>query len=74
MPESIQGEYPGIEANKISDSKWKILIPLNGREAFWSSYGQLFEIPQGRQLPAWEVQYDHKILHHYTSVQKSAKK
>jgi len=25
--DSIQGEYPGIEANKISDSKWKILIP-----------------------------------------------
>ena len=45
--ESIQVEYPGIKVDKISDSKWKILIPevlKIGHEAHFGQVTDNFEI------------------------------
>ena len=69
--ESIQGEYPGIEANKISDSKWKILIPevlKIGHEAHFSQVTDNFlKYYKDGQLPAWEV--PNMITKYYITTQ-----
>ena len=69
--ESIQGEYPGIEANKISDSKWKILIPEVLKIGHEAHFGQVtdnyLKYFKDGQLPAWEV--PNMITKYYTTTQ-----
>ena len=69
--ESIQGEYPGIEANKISDSKWKILIPEVLKIGHEAHFGQVtdnfLKYYKDGQLPAWEV--PNMITKYYTTTQ-----
>ena len=69
--DSIQGEYPGIEANKISDSKWKILIPEVLKIGHEAHFGQVtdnfLKYYKDGQLPAWEV--PNMITKYYTTTQ-----
>ena len=69
--DSIQGEYPGIEANKISDSKWKILIPEVLKIGHEAHFGQVtdnyLKYFKDGQLPAWEV--PNMITKYYTTTQ-----
>ena len=69
--ESIQGEYPGIEANKISDSKWKILIPEVLKIGHEAHFGQVtdnfLKYYKDGQLPVWEV--PNMITKYYTTTQ-----
>ena len=69
--ETIQGEYPGIEANKISDSKWKILIPEALKIGHEAHFGQVtdnfLKYYKDGQLPAWEV--PNMITKYYTTTQ-----
>ena len=69
--ESIQGEYPGIEVDKISDSKWKILIPevlKIGHEAHFSQVTDNFlKYYKDGKLPEWEV--PNMITKYYTTTQ-----
>jgi len=69
--ESIQVEYPGIEANKISDSKWKILIPEILKIGHEAHFGQVtnnyLKYYKEGQLPAWEV--PNMITKYYTTTQ-----
>ena len=69
--ESIQGEYPGIKANKISDSKWKILIPEVLKIGHEAHFGQVtdnyLKYLKDSQLPAWEV--PNMITKYYTTTQ-----
>ena len=69
--ESIQGEYPGIEANKISDSKWKILIPEVLKIGHEAHFGQVtdnfLKYHKDGKLPAWEV--PNMITKYYITTQ-----
>ena len=69
--ESIQGEYPGIEANKISDSKWKILIPEVLKIGHEAHFGQVtdnfLKYYKDGKLPAWEV--PNMITKYYITTQ-----
>lgn len=69
--ESIQGEYPGIEADKISDSKWKILIPEVLKIGHEAHFGQVtdnfLKYYKDGQLPVWEV--PNMITKYYTTTQ-----
>ena len=69
--ESIQDEYPDIEADKISDSKWKILIPEVLKIGHEAHFGQVtdnfLKYYKDGQLPAWEV--PNMITKYYTTTQ-----
>lgn len=69
--ESIQGEYTGIEADKISDSKWKILIPEVLKIGHEAHFGQVtdnfLKYYNDGQLPVWEV--PNMITKYYTTTQ-----
>ena len=39
--QSLQSDYPGIEADKISDSKWKIVIPKALKIGHEAHFGQV---------------------------------
>ena len=69
--ESIQGEYPGIKANKISDSKWKILIPEALKIGHEAHFGEVtdnyLKYLKDGQLPEWEV--PNMITKYFTTTQ-----
>ena len=69
--ESIQGEYPGIEVDKISDSKWKILIPEVLKIGHEAHFGQVtdnfLKYYKDGKLPEWEV--PNMITKYYTTTQ-----
>ena len=68
---SIQDEYPGIESDKISDSKWKILIPEVLKIGHEAHFGQVtdnfLKYYKDGQLPVWEV--PNMITKYYTTTQ-----
>ena len=69
--ESIQDEYPGIEADKISDSKWKILIPEVLKIGHEAHFGQVtdnfLKYYKDGKLPEWEV--PNMITKYHTTTQ-----
>ena len=57
--QNLQGEFPGIKANKVSESQWKIEIPDVLKIGHEAHFGQVTEnflkyYEQGK-LPEWEV-------------------
>ena len=69
--ESIQVEYPGIKVDKISDSKWKILIPEVLKIGHEAHFGQVtdnfLKYYKDGKLPEWEV--PNMITKYYTTTQ-----
>tara|TARA_B100001059_G_scaffold50628_1_gene43866 strand:- start:63541 stop:64896 length:1356 start_codon:yes stop_codon:yes gene_type:complete len=69
--QSLQGDYPGIEADKISDSQWKIVIPKVlkiGHEAHFSQVTNNFlKYYKKGKLLEWEV--PNMISKYYTTTQ-----
>lgn len=69
--ESFQGEYPGIQANKISNSQWRIVIPEVLKIGHEAHFGQVTEnflkYYKNQKLPEWEV--PNMITKYYTTTQ-----
>ena len=69
--QSIQGDYPGIEADKISDSQWKIVIPTMLKIGHEAHFGQVtnnfLKYYNNSKLPEWEV--PNMISKYYTTTQ-----
>ncbi len=67
----LQGDYPGIEADKISDSKWKIVIPTALKIGHEAHFGQVtnnfLKYYKASKLPGWEV--PNMISKYYTTTQ-----
>lgn len=69
--ESLQPEFPGIYANKIADSKWKIEIPKALKIGHEAHFGQVTNnflkyFKEGK-LPEWEV--SNMITKYYITTQ-----
>ena len=68
---SLQGDYPGVSIDKISDSKWKIVIPeilKIGHEAhFGQVTGNFLKYYKKGKLPDWEI--PNMITKYYTTTQ-----
>ena len=69
--QSLQGDYPGIEADKISDSQWKIVIPTLLKIGHEAHFGQVtnnfLKYYNRSKLPEWEV--PNMISKYYTTTQ-----
>ena len=69
--QSLQGDYPGIEADKISDSQWKIVIPTVLKIGHEAHFGQVtnnfLKYYKNSKLPQWEV--PNMISKYYTTTQ-----
>ena len=69
--ESLQEDFPGIKANKISDSQWKIMIPdvlKIGHEAHFGQVTDNFlKYYKDGKLPQWEV--PNMMTKYYTTTQ-----
>jgi predicted dehydrogenase len=69
--ESLQWAYPGVTANKISDSQWKIVIPEILKIGHEAHFGQVtdnfLKYYKDGQLPEWEV--PNIITKYYTTTQ-----
>ena len=69
--ESIQGDYPGVTADKVSDSQWKIVIPEILKIGHEAHFGQVtdnfLKYYKNRILPEWEV--PNMITKYYTTKQ-----
>lgn len=67
--ESLQEDFPGIEANKISDSKWKIIIPEVLKIGHEAHFGQVtdnfLKYYKNGKLPEWEI--PNMITKYYTT-------
>ena len=78
----IEKSYPGVAAQKISDSCWEVVIPQEYRNGQEAHFGQVTErylqYLQDGSLPEWEV--PNMITKYYTTtkalefaLQKAAK-
>ena len=69
--ESLQGAYPGVTANKISDSQWKIVIPEILKIGHEAHFGQVtdnfLKYYKNGKLPEWEV--PNMITKYHTTTQ-----
>jgi predicted dehydrogenase len=69
--QSLQVDYPGIGADKISDSKWKVVVPdilKIGHEAHFGQVTNNFlKHYKDGKLPVWEV--PNMITKYYTTTQ-----
>ncbi len=68
---SLQRDYPGVSADKMSDSEWKIVIPeilKIGHEAhFGQVTGNFLKYYKNGKLPEWEI--PNMITKYYTTTQ-----
>ena len=73
--ESIQGDYPGVTADKVSDSQWKIVIPEILKIGHEAHFGQVTEnflkYYKNSKLPEWEV---HNMITKYYTTKQAYKK
>ena len=69
--QSLQGDYTGIEAYKISELKWKIVIPKVLKIGHEAHFGQVtdnfLKYFKDGKLPGWEV--PNMISKYYTTTQ-----
>ena len=69
--QSLQGDYPGIGADRISDSQWKIVIPKVLKIGHEAHFGQVtnnfLKYYRNGKLPEWEV--PNMISKYYTTAQ-----
>lgn len=71
----LQGRFPGLDLEKISDGKYKILIPEtyhNGHEAHFAQVTEKYleYLSQGN-MPSWEV--PNMIVKYYTTTEALVK-
>ena len=68
--QSLQLDFPGIEADKISDSQWKIVIPKALKIGHEAHFGQVtnnfLKYYKNSKLPEWEV--PNMISKYYTTT------
>lgn len=71
VKEKLQDRFPGLDLEKISNGKYKVLIPEkyhNGHEAHFAQVTEKYlEYFTNRNMPAWEV--PNMIVKYYTTTE-----